>query len=166
MRARMARGIVTICALLSVTPSAVPAANIEGALEVTEEWAREGRNEMGIFAGVTTGGGDVGSNLSLDYEYRLSRRFGIGGLVELTGADFRDGVIAVPFYWHVWEDLRVLAAPGVEILPDGDSTSALLRVGGEYGFEMTKGWKVAPGLFVDFGDETVVVYGLRFALRF
>jgi hypothetical protein len=75
-------------------------------------------------------------------------------------------VIGVPFYWHVWGDLTIVAAPGVEFLPDDSSTSALFRVGGEYGFEMTKGWKVVPGLFVDFGDETVVVYGLSFALSF
>lgn len=162
----MARSIIIVCALFLVSLSGVPAADNAGKLAVNEEWAREGRNELGIFAGVTTGGGDVGPGLGLRYEYRLNRRFGIGGLVGLTGADSRDGVVGMPFFWHVWEDLTVLAAPGVEIESDGDSASALFRVGGEYGFEMTRGWKVVPGLFVDFGDETVVVYGLTFALAF
>jgi hypothetical protein len=155
-----------VCVLLLVAPSLVPAADSAGTLVVNEEWARGGRNELGIFAGVASGGGDVGPGLGLRYEYRLSRRFGIGGLVELTGADSRDGVVGLPFFWHVREELKVLAAPGVEFEPDGSSTSALVRVGGEYGFEMTRGWKVAPGLFVDFGDETVVVYGLTFTLGF
>ena len=166
MRAGTARSIVTILVLLLIAPPAVPAASEEPRLGKTQDPGRNERHELGIFAGVTTGGGDVGPSLGLDYEYRLNRRFGIGGFIELTGADFRDGVIGVPFFWHVWGDLTVLAAPGVEIESDGSSTSALLRVGGEYGFEMTKGWEVVPGLYVDIGDDTVVVYGLSFALSF
>ena len=166
MRARTASGIVVIFSLLLLAPFALPAASYAASPGDTEDWARDGRNELGIFAGVTSGAGDVGPSLGLDYEYRLNRHFGIGGFIELTGADFRDGVIGVPFFWHVWGDLTLLAAPGVEIESDSSSASALLRLGGEYGFEMGKGWEVVPGLYFDFSDDTVVVYGLNFTMKF
>jgi hypothetical protein len=161
-----AAGVATICALLLAAPVPVPAEGGELILVKTTEWAPAGRNELGIFAGVTTGGGDVGPSLGLSYEYRLNRRFGIGGLVELTGADFRDGVIAVPFTWRAREDLKILAAPGVAIDQDDGSDEVLLRVGGEYGFPMARGWEVRPALYFDLYGETVVVFGLSFALSF
>ena len=91
---------------------------------------------------------------------------GIGGLVELSSVDFRDGVIAVPFVWHAWEDLKLVAAPGIVMETEDGSDEAVLRAGGEYGFPLARGWEVLPALYFDFYSETVVVFGLSFALRF
>jgi hypothetical protein len=50
------------------------------------EWAEDGRNHLAVFVGFTDGRGDAGPSLGLDYEYRLSRLFGIGGTIEYTAA--------------------------------------------------------------------------------
>lgn len=109
--------------------------------------AEEGAREDGIAVGV-------------EYEHRRSRRFGIGVLLEHTFGDVDTWVFAVPFAYHGgrW---KVYAGPGVE---DGqEDNETLLRVGGEYGFEVGD-WEIAPQLDVDFveGEETWIL-GVTFA---
>ena len=122
-----------------------------------DEWAEEGRNEIGIYLGVTESGGDEGFSVGIDYERRLSLRFGVGGVVEHTGADFRENILAVSFIWHPWKELKLFAAPGLEI-EDGE-TGALLRLGLEYGFSIGKGFEISPGVAFDFteGEDATII---------
>jgi hypothetical protein len=83
-----------------------------------------------------------------------------------VGADFRDGVIAVSFDWHVWRELKLFVAPGTEVDKD-DESSFLVRVGIEYGFDLGKKWEVAPSLNLDFtSDEDPIVIGAGFGRTF
>jgi hypothetical protein len=41
---------------------------------------------LGIYLGITESGGETGPSFGVDYERRLTRRFGIGAEVEYTGA--------------------------------------------------------------------------------
>jgi hypothetical protein len=159
--------IVCLCVLLPLAPQPVWAAGQETPQGKTEEWAADGRNDLSLFIGVTSSDGESGPSVGLDYERRLSRRFGIGGVIEYTGLDFREGVAAVSLNWHSWKELTLLAAVGVEVEREDGSDAFLFRVGAEYGFALGKGFEIAPALNVDFtGDETAVVYGLGFAKKF
>ena len=160
--------IACLCVLLALAlaPQPIRAAGDESAQGKTKEWAEEGRNDLSLFIGVTRAGGESGLGLGLDYERRLSRRFGIGGVIEYTGGDIREGIAAVSLNWHAWKELKLFAAPGVVEFDDG-SFGVLFRVGADYGFALGKGFEVAPALNVDFtSDETAIVVGLGFAKKF
>jgi len=157
--------VVAVCTLLALAAQPVMAQEAEG--EEAAEWAEKGRHELGLFLGVADQEGDTGISVGLDYEYRLSRRFGIGGLLEFTGADFRDGVAGVPFYWHPWRELKLLAAPGVNIEPADREGEFLVRVGAEYGFGIRRGFEIAPALNFDIAsDDVTVVAGAAIARSF
>lgn len=114
------------------------------------------RHVIALFAGVAhEGARDNGLALGIEYEHRLNARFGIGVLAEHTFGDIDTWVYAVPFAYHrgPW---KVYAAPGIE---DGEHGSeSLLRLGGEYGFEVGE-WEIAPQIDLDLvdGEETWVV---------
>jgi hypothetical protein len=159
--------IVCVCVLLALALKPVGAADDEAAQGETEEWAKEGFNDLSLFLGVTRADGENGFSVGLDYERRVSRGFGIGGLIEYTGSDFRDLIAAVSLNWHPWKELKVLAAPGVEVEREDGSDGFLFRIGTEYGIALGRGYEVAPALNFDFtSDETAIVYGVSFAKSF
>jgi len=132
-----------------------------------EEWTEEGLNTLSLFVGAARWKGDHGFSLGLDYERRLSRRFGVGGLIEYTGQDFRAGIAVATCYWHAWRELKLMGSAGMEAEREDGSHAFLLRVGVEYGFSMGKGFEVAPAVFYDYThDAEAVVYGLGFAKKF
>jgi hypothetical protein len=131
------------------------------------EWAEDGRNEIAIFIGVTDVADDPGPSLGLDYEYRFSRPFGLGGTIEWTGADLREGLVVVSFDWHVWKEMKLFIAPGVEIETRDGTDLFVVRIGIEYGFDIGKGWEIAPSLNFDFtSEDTAVVVGAAFGTKF
>jgi hypothetical protein len=127
-----------------------------------EDWAADGRNEAGVFLGATGREGEWGFSVGFDYEFRLTRLFGIGGVIEWTGADFREGIAAVPFILHPWHELKLIAAPGIEITPEYEETNFLVRAGAEYGFDVGYGYELAPALYADItsGEVAVVIGGV------
>ena len=136
--------------------------------ESRPEWAEDGRNEFAVFVGVTDSDSDTGPSLGLDYGHRLTRLFGIGGTIEWTGSDLREGLVAVLFNWHAWKELKIFIAPGFEIeTAEGDSSAFLVRLGIEYGFDIGKGWDVAPAVNFDFRNgEDAIVIGAGFGKSF
>ena len=83
---------------------------------------------------------------------------------ELTKAESRDVVLALPFFWHPAEGWRTAVAIDTE-KPEREYT-ILGRVGGSYEFEFS-GWSLAPEVNVDFVDEdTVLVVGASFVWIF
>ncbi|MCK5405927.1 MAG: hypothetical protein KAJ37_00675 [Candidatus Krumholzibacteria bacterium] len=164
MKNKTIGGFVAVCTLLALASQPVWA---EPDAEAVPEWAEEGRNELGLFLGAADSEGEWGASVGLDYEYRLSRLFGIGGLLEYTGADFRDGVAAVPFYLHPWKELKLVAAPGVNVKPAERIGRGLVRIGAEYGFDVRRGFEIAPAVYVDFTSEDVtIVFGAAIARSF
>lgn len=157
--------------LLSALLFSVPAPSLAGAGESSDgsrpEWAEDGRNELAVFAGFTRSDADDGPSLGLDYEHRLTRLFGIGGTLEWTGADMREGVIAVAFDFHVWKELKLFVATGAEIETEDETDEFLVRLGIEYGFDIGKKWEIAPSLNFDVtSDENAIVLGAAFARSF
>ena len=122
-------------------------------------------NSAGVFVGVTgENRRENGFTLALTYERRFSESFGVGVEAERVFGDLEFWLATVPFAYH-YKAWKFFAGPGIE-MPDDDDNEFLVRVGGEYGFEVGR-WEIAPVLAVDFVDsETEVVAGLGFLYGF
>jgi hypothetical protein len=123
------------------------------------------KNVAGIFAGTTHAGRRENEPaLGLEYQRRLNEQFGIGIVTEYTFGEADLWVVAIPVVFHTghW---KFYAGPGIE---DGHhGTEELVRLGGEYSFEFSDGWEIAPQVNVDFVDgEEVWVFGVFFAKGF
>jgi hypothetical protein len=60
-----------------------------------------------------------------------------------------------------------VAAPGVEIGAEDGSEDFLVRVGAEYGFDVRRGFEIAPALYFDITSEDVaIVAGVAIARSF
>ena len=121
-------------------------------------------NLLAVFVGVTNEDRrEKGLALGIEYERRLNKSFGIGAVAEHTFGDLDFWVYAVPFAYHTgrW---KFYVAPGIE---DGDhGTESLLRLGGEYAYEVGA-WEISPQLDWDFVDgEQVFVLGVTFGKGF
>ena len=132
--------------------------------EESEAHEEHHKNLLALFVGMTSEDRrENGLALGIEYERRVSSRFGIGLLAEHTFGDIDANVYAVPFAYHTgrW---KFYVAPGIE---DSDAGSeSLVRIGGEYAFEVGS-WEVSPQLDVDFVDgESVLVLGVTFGKGF
>ena len=120
------------------------------------------RNGFELFAGATFNHGESNASFGLSYERRVTKRFGVGGLVEYTNG--REWVFAVPFSWRITEPWKVMVAPGWEH-EDGENTY-LTRVGTSYEFEIGD-WTLAPEVNFDFVDgDTAYVVGVSLGWAF
>lgn len=157
---RLAGARALILLVIGVGASAVAAAEEPE----TEEYSRHG---VALFAGVTDDDQETAFSLGLDYEYKLNRRLGIGGLLDIAFGDLRAGVLGVPIFVHPTEQLKLLGAPGFE-RREGEN-NFLVRLGGSYVFEVGR-VGLAPAFFVDFVDEeevdVVYIFGLAFEWEF
>ncbi len=123
------------------------------------------RNLLAVFAGVTHHGRRNNEPaLGIEYERRISEKFGVGAMVEHTFGDDSFSVYAVPFAVH-HREWKFYIAPGIE---DGKHGSeGMIRLGAEYAFELGGGWEVSPQIDVDFVDgDHVWVFGLTFGKGF
>ena len=127
-------GVVLVLALAAalslVASQPVTAQDEEEPEGEVPEWLAEGRNIVGGFLGLTTSDGETGPSIGFDYEYRRSLKFGIGGMLEYTGANFREGIVAFAFYWHPQGRLRLTGATGIDIQRDDKNDEFLIRLGG------------------------------------
>ena len=137
----------TLAALffLALTPQAIAAGNYE-----------THPHHVAVFIG----GSDTevdgsGFTIGLDYEYRLSKLFGVGAMVEYADIDHSAWIIGVPFVLHPWKGLRLQAMPGVEFIDD--HSNFLFRAG--IGYDIPVGdWSLTPSFNVDFvsGHENLI----------
>jgi hypothetical protein len=150
----------------------VPGGAMAQAKETTQdleypEPAYEGKDDrhgISVFLGDTYSDGENGFTLGLGYEYRFTRRIGIGGMVDYVGRDFRSFVAGIPISFHATQRLEFELAAGVEYA-DGDY-HALVRLGVGYGFPVGP-VALAPMVAADFVDsETVYLAGLSVEWEF
>jgi hypothetical protein len=131
-----------------------------------------GEVEKEAEAGVASEGGAVivedetAFTLGLDYEYRLSRRWGVGALAEWAGKDARFWVVGIPAaVLHPKGGLKLYLVPGFEKSNEHDA-EFLVRLGAMYDFEVGR-FTIAPAFNVDFvDDEEVLVYGVNIGRGF
>lgn len=145
-------------------------ATVCGGAEETSEQHSAGhehehhKNEVGLFAGLAFEHRENGVSLGVDYERRLSEKFGLGVLAEHTWGDLDFWVFAVPFRYHVnrW---KFTMAPGVE--KTDEHTDGLLRLVVSYEFPLESstatGWGIGAAIDILEGEQ---VYMIGAALGF
>ncbi len=140
------------------------------------------KHDVALFLGVTDEEGHTSEfTMGLEYEYRINRHWGVGGLVDYVG-ELRNLVTAVPVFWHPGGEWKLIVAPGIERHrggrneasdldehphPDVDSTHFLLRLGVGYDIAIGDRFGITPAIDLDLvGGEQVWVFGLNFAVKF
>ncbi|MFC1581075.1 hypothetical protein ACFL4N_09250 [Thermodesulfobacteriota bacterium] len=117
------------------------------------------RHHMGLFLGNTQEDHEDGITVAADYEYRLTKQVGLGGIAEYIGGDFDAMVFAGLFYVHPYKGLRLVLGPGLET--GGSETKYFFRAGVGYRFHVGKGWSITPEVNVDlFERDDAFVYGV------
>jgi hypothetical protein len=134
----------------------------------------EPRHHPGLFLGATTSQDETGPSLGLEYEFRITEMWGIGGIFEFTWeTEERDYIFLVPVHFH-YKEWSFTAGAGIErarpvATAEGEeegSNSALGRVGVEYGFEV-RDFEIAPGVNFDVSEgEPKLVWGVLFSRGF
>jgi hypothetical protein len=136
-----------------------------------EGHAHTSRHHAGLFLGNTHTDHDDGFTFGLDYEYRLTERFGLAGVLDYA-TDVESTVLGAGVFIHLFEDWRLLLAPGFEN-HHGDN-EYLFRTGVYYdislddlGFSSERELTLSPTFIVDFvdGDENIV-FGLTIGYEF
>lgn len=141
---------------------------------------------LGLFLGVTDEPGhDSDQTFGLEYAYKLSKNWAVGGLIDYAGPDQRNWIAAPVVYWKPGlGGLILLAAPGVEFHDgrgevdhhhlkasdseiDEDKTEFLFRLGAIYMFHVGSRYGIGPTVNFDLVDgHEVLVYGLTFEVLF
>lgn len=151
--------------------------------EEEEPWCCH-RHELAAVLGYATERGGGGAVLGLDYGYKLSERWTLGGFAEAVLGDVDAGAAGVTLtYFIVKERWWVQFGPGFEYeFGDGDAeededgfrTKFLLRFGTGAHFALPKEWFLSPAVYYDllnpFGDrgeaEPVVIFALSVGKEF
>ncbi len=99
-------------------------------------------------------------SLGLDYFYKLSSKWEIGVMADFEFGEYiifekdlnRKNAIVVAGIasYSLTESINLFAGGGMEF--EQDHNLGIIRVGGEYAFELNKGWLIAPGFFYDFKE--------------
>ena len=129
-----------------------------GATAADDPMARP--NHFALFGGFTIGGQNSGDGrekaaftVGVDYERRLSPRWGLGVMGDWAFGDRREFIVAAPVFLHTRSGLRFHLAPGIErIRKDGPreaKSEFLLRTGLAYDFHFGE-VSLSPSFSVDF----------------
>ncbi|MCP4898635.1 MAG: hypothetical protein GY906_16805 [bacterium] len=134
------------------------------------------KNEFAVFLGITDEGSHGTEYTSgLEYERLISDHWGIGGLIDYAGGDFRNLLVMVPVFYHPTHRWKLLVAPGIEFHNgrglvedhghrslDKDERYFVIRLGVAYGIPLGKSFSVQPTVNLDLVDgEKVWVYGVN-----
>lgn len=128
-----------------------------------EEEGPEGKSDITLFLGATSAAEATAFTIGADYQYRISRLFGVGALVDFAGGDFKSVLVAPAGVLHLKKFSFVLA-PGLEF--SDDETTMVLRVGALYEFELSR-FSISPSVYYDTerAGEPSLVYGLSFSIK-
>jgi hypothetical protein len=123
------------------------------------------RHHVGLLLGNTEEGHENGFTIGADYEYRLKKVIGLGGVAEYIGGDFDSFVLAGLVFIHPYRDLRFVLGPGFENRES--KNKFFLRAGIGYRFHVGDAWTIAPEFNVDFFDrDEALVYGVSIGRGF
>lgn len=130
------------------------------------------KHVVGLFLGATNPEeGDTEYTIGAEYEFRINKYIGVGGIVETTpNADNHESNASKVFigavHVHPIGGLRLTFGGGMESVKD-EEDEGLWRVGAAYDFEIGNGYAIAPSAAVDWinGDPNYV-YGATFSRHF
>jgi len=169
MRLQAARSLAAVLVLAScaapsrVAPEPLRVDDVRTAAHASDHGVEHGRGTQAVnlFTGaVVDHVRGEGATIGIDYEYRLSHKWGVGGFAEgVTGVD-RSFAAGGQLYWHAVRDLILVAGLGGE--RHHGHWERILRIGGFYEFPLESGWVISPAVFYDFSEATdVVLIGLN-----
>ena len=166
----------------------IPSAAGEEHSEHSEDHGENGhqfKNGIALFLGATNEQGHgTEPTWGLEYGYRFSPRWGVGGLIDYAGGGQRNLVIAPLVYWKPFGGgFTLLAAAGVEYhngrgevehhlkadheAANRDETYFLLRLGVTYWFHVGSRYGIGPTVDLDLvNGHEVWVYGVNFEVMF
>ena len=134
--------------------------------------AHHHKNHIAFFVGSTEAEehhgekGDRDFTIGLDYERRLSRVVGIGGLVDWVVEGNREYLIGVPVFLHVGKHAKFELAPAFQHLTEADENSFVFRTGFHWDFFVGQ-ISLSPAVFYDFTEEQdFFVFGLSIGTGF
>lgn len=155
--------------LLWIGGYSADAESSEPTLENSDHHAAHHRHHVAVLLGGAVrsehGETESGFAFGIEYEYRLHRLVGVGGLLEVATGDLRDVIFIAPVSLRPWRGLRLIAAPGAEIPGSGDA-EFLFRLGAAYLFPVGQ-FSLGPEFNVDLvaGHPTYVA-GLALGFGF
>ena len=126
------------------------------------------RHHIAGFLGGTHAEHETAWTIGADYEYRLSRWVGVGGLIDYAGGHLKERIVAGMVIVNPIRALSVLVAAGQDhrIEHGHDENSFVVRVGGVYYFEAGR-FGIGPSYFLDTTNgETLHVFGVVIATGF
>ncbi len=91
-----------------------------------EKEAPEDKSDISLFLGASSSSNETAFTIGMDYQYRISRVFGVGVILDYAGGDIRSTLVAPSLFMHL-KKLSFTLAPGAEF--SGDETVMVLRVG-------------------------------------
>jgi hypothetical protein len=126
------------------------------------------RNDLALFVGATNVDNTQRPTLGIDYERRLTPRFGAGVIADwVFGGEGREFILAPAGFLRPLPTVRVVLAAGLQRNRAEREVEGVVRLGAEYLIEVDERWSVAPGARVDFvAGETVTVLGVAVAYAF
>jgi hypothetical protein len=133
------------------------------------------RHHMALLLGNTQSeDGENGLSVGVDYEYRINRWLGIGGLVEYSAGDFEHLLLIAPLFIHPYKGWLLNVSLGAEVHKEhGDHEGEkrtrdwIVRTGVAYQFHVGERYSIAPEFNVDFSEhETLLNYGIAFGVGF
>lgn len=129
-----------------------------------EKEEKERKNEVSLFLGATSNTDATAFTIGLDYQYRISRVFGVGAILDHAAGEINSTLVAPALFLHV-KQLSFTIAPAAEFSDDG--TAFVIRVGAEYEFEISR-FSISPAIFFDTerSGKPSLVYGVGFGFEF
>jgi len=90
--------------------------------------------------------------LGIDYERRLNRLLGAGGLLEWVAAGERETLLGASLYIHAGRHAKFLVAPCIQGEREHGHSEFVGRFGFAYDFEVRR-LTIAPALNIDFAES-------------
>jgi hypothetical protein len=119
---------------------------------------RHHKNHVAFFVGSTEAEEHHGVKedrdftMGLDYERRLTRIVGVGGVVDWVVEGNREYLIGVPVYLHVGRHAKFELAAAVQHLSETGENGFVFRTGFHWDFPVGS-LSIVPAVFYDFTEE-------------
>ena len=157
--------LIVLLLTLALTSRIVLASEVEHGGSA-HSFEHHGRNNLGLFLGITREHGHNRETIGIEYSYRISKTWSVGAVVERAERD-QDSTLAIVFV-HLWPTEFLYLGFGVGRKDPGEERENTLRGTIGYEFELGRGWSISPQANIDVieDEDNEEVYGLVFAKRF
>ena len=124
------------------------------------------KHKLAVFVGITREDTENHGTLGIEYAYRISESWTVGGLVERAERD-KDSTLVMAFA-HFWPYKGLYLGAGVGRKDPGDDRENTLRATIGYEFELSGGWALSPQANLDMieHEDREVIFGIAVGKQF